>query len=238
MSTRTLAMTALLAALVSSPAAAQERVPGSLESLKPHEVVEAFTAEAKTLTLTPDQLRRLDSLHLTVRDERHRWTGGPGNKAHEMLRMKPMVSQKQAYTDALAILTPAQREVVVTRFNDPAYVPSVPSLAATVPASLESLKPHQIVQVFVLERQALALTDDQVKELDAMHIAIRDEPHRYTARTHGAKGPRHLMMEPMISKRRAYNDALSVLTPDQRELAGKRFRTAGYKPALQELTKR
>ena len=148
-----------------------------------------------------------------------------------------MLFRSQAYTSAMAILTPAQREVVVKRFNDEAYVPSVPSLTATVPASLESLKPHDIVQVFVLERQALGLTEDQVKELDAMHIAVRDEPHRYTEQAHGPKGPRHLMMEPMISKRRAYNDAMSVLTPDQQERAGKTFRAAGYKPPLKELTK-
>lgn len=237
MSTRALAMTTLLAALAFSPAPAQQRVPGSLESLKPHEVVEAFTAEAKSLTLTPDQLRRLDSLHLAVRDERHRWATGPGNKAHKTLRMKPMISRKQAYAGAIVILTPAQREVVVKRFDDPAYVPSVPSLAATVPGSLESLKPHEIVQLFVLERQALGLTEDQVKELDAMHIAVRDEPHRYTAQAHVPKGPRHLMMEPMISKRRAYNDAMSFLTPDQQRRAGQAFRADGYKPPVKEFAK-
>jgi len=36
---------------------------------------------------------------------------------------------------------------------------------------------HLDCTVFVLERQALGLTEDQVKELDAMHIAVRDEPH-------------------------------------------------------------
>ena len=232
MSTRYLALIALLAMIPAVPAAAQQRVPASLESFKPHEVVEAFTAEAKALALTPDQLRRLDSLHLAVRDERHRWTRGPGNKAHETLRMKPMISRTEAYAAAMAILTPRQRTEVAKRFDDPAYVPEVPSLAATVPAALEPLEPHEIVQAFVAERQALGLTADQAKALTELHLAVRDEPHRYTAQAHGPKGPRHLMMEPMISKRRAYNDALSVLTPEQQKRAGKLFRAPGYRPVV------
>jgi hypothetical protein len=237
MSSNILVTTALLAMVSITPALAQEQVPASLESFKPHEVVEAFTTEAETLALAPDQLRRLDSLHLAVRDERHRWAHGPGIKAHETLKMKPMISRERAYADALSILTPDQRQAVVQRFEDPDYVPSVPSLASTVPTSLESLKPHEIVQGFVAERQGLGLTDDQVKDLQALHVAVRDEPHRYTEKQHGGKGPRHLMMEPMISKRRAYNDALSYLTPEQQKRADKQFRAAGYKPALDEATK-
>jgi len=51
--------------------------------------------------------------------------------------MKPMISGKKAYTDALAILTPDQRGAVIKRFNDPDYAPMVPSLASKVPSSLE-----------------------------------------------------------------------------------------------------
>ena len=237
MSTRTLVMTALLATISFTPVPAQQQVPASLASFKPHEVVEAFRAEATTLTLTPDQLQRLDSLHLAVRDERHRWEAAQGNKAHEMLKMKPMVSQQRAYNDAMAILTPAQQKAVVNRFDDPDYVPEVPSLAATVPASLASLKPHGIVEVFLAEGRTLDLTADQVKDLNALHIAVRDERHRYTVQAHGPKGPRHLMMEPMISKRRAYNDALSILSPDQQQRAQKTFRADGYKPPVKQPAK-
>jgi hypothetical protein len=237
MSRNAFATAALIAAVSAAPAIAQERVPASLENFKPHEVVEAFTSEAKAIGLTQDQLRRLDSLHVAVRDERHRWTQEPGNKAHANLKMKPMISRNRAYNGAMAILTPAQRPTVVQRFNAPDYAPAIPSLADDVPASLEGLKPHQIVQVFLAERQSLGLTEAQVRDLDRLHIAVRDEPHRYTQHTHGAKGQPHLMMEPMISKRRAYNDAMSYLTADQQAQAGRRFRAAGYKPTPADATK-
>ncbi len=216
------------------PALAQEGVPVSLGAFKPHEVVEAFTEEAKSIGLTQDQLARLDSLHVSVRDERHRWTPTSGNKAHQTVKMKPMISGEKAYREALAILTPAQRVAVVKRFNAPDYVPMVPSLASKVPASLEGLKPHEIVQVFSAEATTLGLSDDQVKGLQELHVAVRDEAHRYTSRTPPSKAHNYSMMEPMISKRRAYNDALSILTPDQRERAYKRFNGPAYKPPALE----
>jgi len=228
---RTLVTAALLAgALPAIPALAQEQVPASLAAFKPHEVVEAFTAEAKSIGLTQAQLVRLDSMHVAVRDERHRWAPTSGNKAHQTLKMKPMISREKAYNEALAILTPTQRDAIIKRFNAPDYVPVVPSLATKVPASLESLKPHEIVQVFAAEAAALGLNEDQVKDLGELHVAVRDEPHRYTPMTPGSKAHQHLMMEPMISKRRAYNDALSILTPDQQDRAYKRFNAPGYKP--------
>ena len=231
---RTLLAAALLAGAVPSlPLVAQEKVPISLSAFRPHEVVEAFTTEAKSLALTPEQLAQLDSLHVAVRDERHRWTAAPGIKAHQAVRMKPMISREKAYTDALAVLTPAQRGAVTKRFNDPDYVPMVPSLASKVPSALEGLKPHEIVQVFSAEAEALELSEDQMHDLLALHVAVRDEPHRYTRRTPPGKAHAHLMMEPMISKRRAYNDAMSFLEPEQQESAMKRFNAPGYKaPAL------
>lgn len=141
--------------------------------------MEAFTAEAKSLALTPEQLARLDSLHVAVRDERHRWVPAPGtSKPYLSTRMKPMISREKAYTKALAVLTPAQRGAVIKRFNDPDYVPMVPSLASRVPTSLEGLKPHEIVQVFSAEAEALELSKDQMHDLQALHLAVRDEPHR------------------------------------------------------------
>ena len=231
---RTVLAAALLAcATPSVPVPEQEEVPTSLSAFKPHEVVEAFTAEAKSLALTPAQLARLDSLHVAVRDERHRWTAAPGNKAHRRVKMKPMISREKAYTDALAVLTPDQRGAVIKRFNDPDYVPMVPSLVFKVPSSLEGLKPHEIVQVFSAEGEALELSEDQMRELQALHIVVRDEPHRYTRMSPPGKAHQHQMMEPMISKRRAYNDAMSFLTPEQRESAMKRFNAPAYKaPAV------
>ena len=224
MSTRTLLAAALFAAAMHSPALAQQKVPQSLETYKPHEIVEAVVSEAKTLDLTTDQVKRLNDLHVSVRDERHRWAPIAGNKAHHTLKMKPMISQKRAYSDALAILTDTQRRQAEQKFEAPGYVPTVPSLATAVPPSLESLKPHEIVEAILAERATLGLTSEQARDLGALHVAIRDEQHRYTREAHGSKGPEHMMMEPMISKRRAYNDALSYLTPDQQDRANRRFR--------------
>jgi hypothetical protein len=53
---------AIIGAVATAPANAQEPVPAVLDNLKAHEVVEAFTSEAKTLGLTSVQLRQLDSL--------------------------------------------------------------------------------------------------------------------------------------------------------------------------------
>jgi hypothetical protein len=230
MSTRTFMAAALLAVAIQSPALAQQKVPQSLESYKPHEIVEAVISEAGTLGLTADQVKRLDDLHLSVRDERHRWAPTPGNKPHQSLRMKPMISQERAYTDALAILTVTQREPLERKFEEPGYVPTVPSLATTVPGSLENLPPHEIVEAILAERGSLGLSAQQIFDLQTLHVAIRDEQHRYTRQAHGPKNPEHMMMEPMISKRRAYNDALSYLTPDQQGRAARWFRNPSYRP--------
>jgi hypothetical protein len=106
---------------ISAPAAAQDQVPAALQSLKPHQIVEAVAAERQTLDLTAVQVRRLDSLHLAIWKEPHRYEAAPSIKAHRNVRMKPMISKKRAYADALAILTPEQRTQAATRFGDPQY---------------------------------------------------------------------------------------------------------------------
>jgi hypothetical protein len=234
MSARTFLAAALLAAAIQSPALAQQEIPRSLENSKPHEIVEAIISEAGALSLTPDQVKRLDDLHVSVRDEQHRWAPTPGNKAHKTLRMKPMISQERAYTDALVILTATQREQLEPKFEAPGYVPTIPSLATAVPASLQNLKPHEIVEAFLAESGSLGLNAQQNRDLETLHLAVRDEPHRYTRRAHGVRGPKHMMMEPMISKRRAYNDALSYLTPEQQGRAASRFRDPAYRPAQKD----
>ena len=110
----------LLAA--STPMVAQEQVPAALQGLKPHQIVEAVSAEqGSTLHLTSAQIRRLDSLHVVVRSEPHRYEPSPGQKAHQNVRMQPMISKRKAYADAKAILTPEQRAQIEARFNDPTY---------------------------------------------------------------------------------------------------------------------
>lgn len=106
---------------ISAPAAAQDQVPTALRSLKPHQIAEAVAAEQQTLDLTAVQVRRLDSLHLAIWKEPHRYEAAPSIKAHQNVRMKPMISQKRAYADALAILSPEQRTQAAARFGDPKY---------------------------------------------------------------------------------------------------------------------
>ena len=237
MSSRTFLAAAVLVAAIQSPALARQ-VPQALESYKPHEIVEAVISEARPLSLTADQVKRLDDLHVSVRDERHRWAETAGNKAHHALKMKPMVSRERAYGDAMAILTTNQREQIERKFEVPGYVPTVPSLATAVPASLDALKPHEIVEAFLAERETLALSAQQVLDLHTLHLAVRDEPHRYTRKAHGGKGPEHMMMEPMITKRRAYNDALSYLAADQQARAAARFRDPAYRAQVKDTVKK
>ena len=111
-----------LALVISVPAAAQNEVPAALRSLKPHQIVQAVAAERQTLDLTAVQERRLDSLHQAIRSEPHRYEAAPSpGKAHQDVRMQSMLSEQQADADALAILTPEQRNSARTRFSDAEY---------------------------------------------------------------------------------------------------------------------
>ena len=186
----------VLAVTASTALNAQEGVPAVLDNLKPHEVVEALTSEAKTLGATPDQVRRLDSLHIAVRDERHRWVRTPSNKAHKPVKMRPMISADSAYRQALTLLTPEQRSALARRFDDTTFVPVVPSLAGEVPPSLENLKPHEIPQAFVAERERLGLGDTQVQDLQALHVAIRDEPPLPHGSVGAGRGQHLPLLEP------------------------------------------
>lgn len=112
----------VLALAMSAPAAAQNQVPAGLRSLRPHQIVEAVAAEQQTLDLTAAQQHRLDSLHLAIRSEPHRYVASPGpGKAHQNLRMRPMISRQRAYAKALAILTPDQRARATARFGAADY---------------------------------------------------------------------------------------------------------------------
>ena len=116
----TVATAALMAcAVFGGPAVAQERVPESLAALKPHEVVEAFTSEAKALALTQEQLGRVDSLHVAVRDERHRWSPRPSTKAHRQRQMEPVISQDEASREAAAVLTRSLGDASTERLEAP-----------------------------------------------------------------------------------------------------------------------
>ena len=128
----------------STSMAAQQEVPPPLKGLKPHQLVEAVAAERQSLELTDVQVRRLDSLHLAVRKEPHRYEPAPSQKAHQNVRMKPMISQRRAYADALAILTPEQRGRAATRFADPEY--RLPKELQRQTAGTDSTRPGDPLQ--------------------------------------------------------------------------------------------
>jgi hypothetical protein len=98
-----------------------------------------------------------------------------------------------------------------------------PALAQQVPQALERNKPHEIVEAVISEARPLSLSVDQVKGLDDLHVSVRD--------------PEHMMMEPMITKRGAYNDALSYLTPDRQARAAARFRDPAYRSPTKDAAK-
>jgi hypothetical protein len=60
-------------------------------------------------------------------------------------------------------------------------------------------------------------------------VAVRDEPHRDSSKSPASKAHDYQLMESMISKRRTYSDALSILTAEQRARAYKRFNAPGHK---------
>jgi hypothetical protein len=113
---------AVMLALSAPAAAAQDEVPAALRDLKPHQIVEAVLAERQTLGLTGVQERRLDSMHLAIRSEPHRYrTTSAPSKAHRSTRMLPMISDETAFEEAMAVLTPEQRTRALAQFNDPEY---------------------------------------------------------------------------------------------------------------------
>ena len=72
-------------------------------------------------------------------------------------------------------------------------------------------------------------TETGERTLDSMHLAIRSEPHRYRTTSAPSKAHRNTRMEPMISDQKAFGDALTVLTPEQRTRALSRFNDPDYR---------
>lgn len=81
-----------------------------------------------------------------------------------------------------------------------------------VPQSFRSLKPYQVVEQIMAQKELLSLTDQQFARLDELSIAIRTEKHTFT---HQGGKPHNTQHVPMVSRQQAYDRALAVLTPDQ-----------------------
>lgn len=184
--------------------ATAQAAPGELKSLKPHEVVEEVLRLREPLELTDEQVVKLNELHATVRDEKHQYSHS-GGKPH-VTRHQAMISRGQAYADAMALLTPAQRQQAV------ALLTTLPE-TMKIPAGLRAGKPHEVVERILRERGKLGLSEAQVAELESLHVLIRDEKHQYAHR--GGK-PHQTRHQRMITRQQAFADALAVLSPEQR----------------------
>jgi Spy/CpxP family protein refolding chaperone len=81
-----------------------------------------------------------------------------------------------------------------------------------VPRAFQSLRPYQVVEEIMAQKELLNLTDAQFARLDDLSIAIQNEKHSYTHQGGKHHNTQHI---PMVTRRQAYEQALLVLTPDQ-----------------------
>ncbi|MEO8636085.1 MAG: hypothetical protein ABI587_12480 [Gemmatimonadales bacterium] len=112
-----LGLTAALLLAASTPARADGPVPRAFQSLKPHQVVEQIMAQKELLNLTEVQFALLDNLSFAIRNEKHSYTH-QGGKHHNTQHI-PMITQRQAYEQALAVLTPDQQARLEALFQAP-----------------------------------------------------------------------------------------------------------------------
>lgn len=96
-------------------------LPAGLRSLKPYQVVEQLMAHQEMLGLSATQFDRLDALSSTIRTEKHQFTHR-GGKPHRT-RHVPMISRREAFEQAMAVLTPEQQQRVQGLFQAPVPAP-------------------------------------------------------------------------------------------------------------------
>jgi Spy/CpxP family protein refolding chaperone len=114
----TIGLTAALLVTAAGVAVAGPPVPPAFKSFKPYQVVEQFMGQRQSLNLTDAQFARLDDLSQTIRTEKHQWIHEAG-KPHTV-RHATMYSRRDAYEQALAILTPDQQARIQVLFPAPA----------------------------------------------------------------------------------------------------------------------
>jgi len=119
------ALTLLAAALLSgtaTPADSIPPIPAGLKPLAAHEVVMQVRDQQAALGLTDQQVLDLDALHTQIRTEKHQYKHQAG-KPMDMQHV-PMISQAQAYDEAMAVLTPEQQQRCQAIFAAPARTPA------------------------------------------------------------------------------------------------------------------
>ena len=86
-------------------------------------------AQKELLNLTDEQFTRLDDLSIAIRTEKHSFTH-QGGKPHNTQHV-PMVTRRQAYEKALAVLTPDQQARLEALFQAPALAERAPRKLVT-----------------------------------------------------------------------------------------------------------
>jgi len=99
--------------------------------------------------------------------------------------------------------------------------------AGPVPRALRGLKPHQVVETIMAQREGLNLTEQQFVQLDDISLAVRNEKHRFT---HQGGKPHSTQHVPMISREEAFELAMAVLTPEQQQRVQALFQVAPATP--------
>ena len=81
-----------------------------------------------------------------------------------------------------------------------------------VPPAFRSLKPYQVVEQIMAQREVLSLTDEQFARLDDLSIAIRTEKHTFT---HQGGKPHNTQHVTMVTRQQAYDQTVAILTAEQ-----------------------
>jgi hypothetical protein len=81
-----------------------------------------------------------------------------------------------------------------------------------VPGAFKGLRPHQVVEQLMAQREALGLTEQQFARLDELSLAVRNEKHWYAHQGGKPHRTRHVQM---ISRGEAFARAMAVLTAEQ-----------------------
>jgi Spy/CpxP family protein refolding chaperone len=106
------------------------------------------------------------------------------------------------------MFTPTALALAAALASGAAHAPAGPP----VPQAYNGLKPYQVVEQVMAQREVLSLTDEQFARLDDLALAVRTEKHRFT---HQGGKPHQTLHVPMISRQDAFEQALTVLTPAQ-----------------------
>ena len=86
--------------------------------------------------------------------------------------------------------------------------------ATPVPAALNTLKPADLVEYVMAQRDYLVLTDAQYVALGNLSVTIRTERHQWVHKGGKPHSTRHVTM---ISRQQAWDQAQAILSAEQQQ---------------------